>query len=115
MSSYEKQNFQPGQILTAAQLNHIESYISLIDPSLEIIEEVDFVDQKVINFTKLTESNGLPYQFKEIVITVTGTFGEKVPSSSLIGARIEPDYNIAYDLCPREIDEELAGHKASSA
>ena len=35
MSNYEKQNFQSGQILTAAQLNHIEEGIEKILPAIE--------------------------------------------------------------------------------
>jgi hypothetical protein len=35
MSNYEKQNFEPGQVLTAAQLNHIEEGIEKVLPLIE--------------------------------------------------------------------------------
>lgn len=35
MSEYIKQNFQPGQVLKASQLNHIEEGIAKILPVIE--------------------------------------------------------------------------------
>ena len=43
--SYEKQNFQPGQILTAAQLNHIEDGVVSVLPTVEGNEKYLAVDK----------------------------------------------------------------------
>ena len=65
MSNYEKQNFQSGQILTAAQLNHIEEGIEKILPAIEAAEQQLVTDA---NGELMWENKSHGYSFQEQIL-----------------------------------------------
>lgn len=75
MSEYVKQNFQPGQVLKASQLNHIEEGIAKILPVIEAGEAKQLVTDTEGNL--LWEKKVLDYTIEDMVlfsnIEVTGT------------------------------------------
>ena len=66
MSNYEKQNFQSGQILTAAQLNHIEEGIEKILPAIEAGTEKQLVSDSDGNLMWIDTTHG--FTTEEVII-----------------------------------------------
>jgi len=80
MGEYIKQNFEPGQILTAEQLNYIESYMTKIDPFFETIEEFSIAPSSRINIHKNVDPNGQNYKFQAFTVTLTMDVQDTYPS-----------------------------------
>lgn len=81
MSNYEKQNFEPGQVLTAAQLNHMENEIFQLGIPFEEIATKELTSPS--NFIFLNADNdNKPFELEEAMILVNIPYDANLTSEA---------------------------------